>query len=140
MSYHRHYKLGDFAFAKRLLALRKRAGLTQDEVALMLGVTEKAIRNWEGGSNYPTEFNLRKLIELYLDKNVFSSGQELNEARTLWEQILERANRRGSTFDELWFATVLKESHARRTTREDHQSHASPAEGEQHPPALFALQ
>jgi transcriptional regulator with XRE-family HTH domain len=74
MSYHHRYKLRDFAFAQRLL--------TQEAVALHVGVTEKAIRNWEGGSNYPREANLRKLIELCLDQ-LASSSQD--GAVKMWE-------------------------------------------------------
>src|SRR2546429_7415742 len=61
MSYHR-YKPRDFRFAQLLVTLRKRAKLTQEEVALRMAVTVRAIGNWEGGSNYPSELNLRKLI------------------------------------------------------------------------------
>src|SRR5437868_9990620 len=114
MSYHHHYKLRDFVFAQRLLTLRKRTGLTQEAVALHVAVTEKAIRNWEGGSNYPSEANLRKLIELYLDQDAFAAGQEQDEARTLWEQWQESTHHHISGFDELWFASVLKQWRARR--------------------------
>ena len=99
MSYHRRYKPRDFDFAQRLLTLRKRASLTQEEVALRVGVTEKAIRNWEGGSNHPTEANLRKLIELYLNNRAFAPGQEYDEARQLWEQLRESTHRHGNSFD-----------------------------------------
>src|SRR6266550_252483 len=70
---HHYYKLRDFEFAQHLVTLRKKAGLTQEDVALRIGLSEKAIRNWEGGSNYPKELNLRKLIEMYLGKNVFAT-------------------------------------------------------------------
>src|SRR5437588_6197382 len=116
MSYHHRYKPRDFVFALRLLSLRKRTALTQEAVALHVGVTEKAIRNWEGGNNYPSEANLRKLIELYLDQDAFAAGQEQDEARTLWQQSHESAHRRSTSFDELWFATLLKAGRARRLT------------------------
>src|SRR5205807_211950 len=114
MSYHHRYKPRDYVFAQRLLSLRKRTALTQEAVALHVGVTEKAIRNWEGGNNYPSEANLRKLIELYLDKDAFAAGQEQDEARTLWDQLRASSHRRTSSFDELWFAGVLKQWRAYR--------------------------
>src|SRR5205809_2950837 len=114
MSSRHRYKLRDFVFAQRLLTLRKRAALTQEAVALHVGVTEKAIRNWEGGSNYPSEVNLRKLIELYLDQGAFAAGQEQEEVRTLWDQLQESTRHRINSFDELWFAGVLKEWRTRR--------------------------
>src|SRR5260370_29461168 len=106
MSYHHRYKPRDFAFAQRLLSLRKRTGLTQEAVALHVEVTEKAIRNWEGGSNYPSEANLRKLLELYLDQDAFAAGQQQDDGRTLWQQSHERTHLI-SSFDKLWFAGVL---------------------------------
>ena len=102
MSYYHGYKQRDFHFAQLLVTLRKRASLTQEEVALRVGVTERAIGNWEGGSNYPTESNLQKLIELYLDKNAFEPGHEQDEARALWNQLHESVPRRVSSFDEQW--------------------------------------
>src|SRR2546421_4846759 len=71
VSYH-HYKSRDFEFGQLLLTLRKRASLTQEEVALQMDVTTKAIRNWEGGSNYPSDVNLQKLITLYLGQHAFA--------------------------------------------------------------------
>ena len=109
MGYHHHYKPRDFDFAQQLLTLRKRTGLTQEVVALQIGVSEKAIRNWEGGCHYPSERNLRKLIELYLGKNVFASEHEQKEARLLWDQLRESTSRHISSFDEQWFATLLQE-------------------------------
>src|SRR5260370_41986357 len=114
MSYHHRYKLRDYVFAQRLLSLRKRTSLTQEAVALHVAGTEKAIRNWEGGSNYPSEANLRKLLELYLDQAAFAADQEQDEARALWQQWQESTHRRINSFDELWFATLLKQWQAQR--------------------------
>src|SRR5260370_35988979 len=100
MSGHHRYKQRAFDFAQLLVTLRKRAGLTQEEIALQIGVTEKTVGNWEGGSNYPAEANLRKLIELYLGKNVFTPGCEQDEARALWEQLRESTPDHRISFDE----------------------------------------
>src|SRR5260370_27675214 len=127
MSYHHRYKLRDYVFAQRLLSLRKRTALTQEEMALHVGVTEKAIRNWEGGNNYPSEANLRKLLEFYLDQDAFAAGQEQEEARTLWQQLRASTHRLGSSFDELWFATLLKQWRARRLSLASPQQDSWPA-------------
>jgi transcriptional regulator with XRE-family HTH domain len=112
MSYHR-YKHKDFHFADRVLMLRKRADLTQEEVALRIGVTTRAIRNWEGGSNYPEDAHLRKLIELYLAHQVFLPGREQDEARALWDQLRESSDQRRSVFDEWWFTALLTQKQIR---------------------------
>src|SRR5260370_19798354 len=109
MSYHHHYKPRDFDFAQRLVTLRRRAGLSQEGMALQVGVTTRAIRNWEGGTNYPSEANLEKLVELYLDKMVFTSEHEQDEAHVLWDQLREVIPRRIGPFDGQWFARLLKE-------------------------------
>ncbi len=123
---HHYYKLRDFDFAQQLVALRKRAGLTQEDVALRIGLSEKAIRNWEGGSNYPKELNLRKLIEMYLGKNVFASGREQEEARLLWEQLHERTPHHIGPFDEPWFAALLTQWQADRMSQESHPEGSHP--------------
>lgn len=119
MSYPRRYKQRDFHFAHLLVTLRRRTGLTQEEVALKVGVAGKSIRNWEGGSNYPTELNLQKLLELYLDKKAFEPGHEREEARTLWEQFQESTHHSSSFFDEQWFETALQQALTRRTSPQE---------------------
>src|SRR5690348_8108398 len=64
MSYQRRYKLKDDRFGLMALTLREKAGLVQAEVASVLGVSERTIRHWEGGTAFPTADNLKKLIEI----------------------------------------------------------------------------
>ncbi len=139
MSHHRRYKQRDFNFAQQLTTLRRRAKLTQEEVALCISVTEKSIRNWEGGSIYPTELNLRKLIELYLDNNVFASGQEQDEARLFWDALHERNPYRVGSFDERWFASLFTQLQAHNASQTQqqvgHQPYAQPGSSEQPSPA-----
>src|SRR5579884_1242737 len=66
MSYHRRYKLKDNRFGLLALTLREKAGLVQTEVARELGVSERTIGHWEGGTAFPTAANLKELIKLYL--------------------------------------------------------------------------
>lgn len=106
MSY-RHYKQKNFDFADLLFMLRKRSDLTQEEVARGVGVTTRAIRNWEGGSNYPADAHLRKLTALYLANHAFMPGKEQDEARALWNSLRESTHHRRSIFDERWFTTLV---------------------------------
>lgn len=53
-----------YFFGKRLYMARKEAGLTQEELALRLGVTPQAISKWERGSGYPDLEMLYYLCEI----------------------------------------------------------------------------
>ncbi len=57
--------MNDFSFGNKLLSLRSSAGLTQQEVAVRVGVTNKAVSKWETGKSKPTTNMLRKLAVLY---------------------------------------------------------------------------
>lgn len=109
MSYHRRYKLKDHRFGLLALTLREKAGLTQTEVARVLGVSERTIGHWEGGTAYPAAANLKELIKLYLYKRAFAENQEIDEAKVFWEQAAESASRRKALFDEAWFADLLRQ-------------------------------
>jgi WD40 repeat protein/transcriptional regulator with XRE-family HTH domain len=108
MSYHRRYKLKDDRFGLLALSLREKAGLTQTEVAHAVGVSERTIRHWEGGTAYPDPAHLKKLIEMYLLHNALVQGRERDEAKALWEQAAGSASRRKTIFDEAWFDALLK--------------------------------
>ncbi len=107
----KRYTVKDYRFGLHLLTLRKKAGLTQEEMATRMGVSEKAIRNWEGGAGYPTEVHLQKLIETLLFSGAFTPQHERGEAQALWEQAYESIARPKVPFDEQWFATLLKQQH-----------------------------
>jgi WD40 repeat protein/transcriptional regulator with XRE-family HTH domain len=118
MSTSHHYNTKNYAFGLLLLTLREKAGLTQTAVAGLIGVSEKAVYNWEAGSDYPTGINLKKLIEIYLYKNVFTEGNEREEAQAVWQQVSLYAPRRKAIFDDEWFAQVL---HKHRMAQSDEQ-------------------
>lgn len=52
-------------FSIKLQLLRKKAGLTQDELALKLGVSRQAISKWEIGDAFPDLCKLADLCELF---------------------------------------------------------------------------
>jgi transcriptional regulator with XRE-family HTH domain len=54
----------DEARGERLKELRKRAGLTQQQVANQLSVDKSSVSRWEQGDVFPREY-LRQLCELY---------------------------------------------------------------------------
>lgn len=55
----------DYRFGKKLYELRKRAALSQAELATKLGVSNKAVSKWENGTSKPTTQIIRKLSALY---------------------------------------------------------------------------
>lgn len=56
----RDYKLGD-----KLYELRKKKNLTQEDLALLLDISDKAVSKWENGTSKPTIENLSKLSKIF---------------------------------------------------------------------------
>ena len=106
MSSTRFDEARDYGFADKALALRERAGLTQRELAALLGVSGRAIQTWEAGLSYPGGERLTWLITLYVERGAFPAGQEEDEAAALWEAVRSRAPRRIVPFDRSWFASL----------------------------------
>ncbi|MDR0293108.1 MAG: helix-turn-helix transcriptional regulator [Oscillospiraceae bacterium] len=52
-------------FSERITGIRKQCGLTQEEVALSLGVSNSTISRLERGEYMPTRYLLRALFQLY---------------------------------------------------------------------------
>src|SRR3954447_21595462 len=94
-------------FRGLLLALRGRAGLSQRELAALVGVSERAIRAWEAGDSYPAAERLQALIALYLQRGGFTPGQERTEAVALWDAARDEAPRLRAPLDPAWFARLL---------------------------------
>ena len=58
-------KANDYSFGNYLYERRKRAGLSQTQLAGLLGVTNKAVSKWENGRAKPTTDVLRRLAALF---------------------------------------------------------------------------
>lgn len=52
-------------FSERLFELRRRAGLSQEELANLLGVTRQAVQKWEAGASRPDMDNLTALADYF---------------------------------------------------------------------------
>src|SRR5712692_776562 len=89
----------DYDFADRALALRQRAGLTQGELAAVMGVGVRSIQTWEAAVSYPGADRLQQLIAVYLEHGGFAVGREMDEASALWEAARTHAPRRIIPFD-----------------------------------------
>lgn len=57
--------MNDYPFGNQLYALRKKAGLSQQEVADAVGVSNKAVSKWENGKTKPSTNAIRKLSTLF---------------------------------------------------------------------------
>ena len=57
--------MNNYKFGNRLYELRLKAGMSQSELAAMVGVTNKAVSKWENGKTKPTTNTIRQLAALY---------------------------------------------------------------------------
>ena len=57
--------MNDFEFGNYIYEMRKKSGLTQNELAKEIGISNKAISKWENGKSKPTTDVLRKLSVLW---------------------------------------------------------------------------
>ncbi len=86
-----------------LAMLRVRARISQAELARLIGVSLKTIQNWENGTSTPSAPRLKKLIEVYVQRRIFLSGKEQEEAARLWEKAAVNA-----AFDTAWFEEIKR--------------------------------
>src|SRR5947209_19016431 len=96
------YRERDYAFGQAMLKLRTSIGLTQAGLAALLGVSRRAVGEWEGGLNYPKAERLQHFVALSVQQHVFAPGREEEEIRALWNTAHQR-----ELLDETWLAAVL---------------------------------
>ena len=90
-----NYQWGDnynMSIGKRIKECREKVGLTQEELAKLLGVSKGAIGNYESDASYPKIENMTKLFELlktdanYLFQDDFINiGSEERSAKNIKE-------------------------------------------------------
>src|SRR5881409_106393 len=79
------YRERDYAFGQAMLTLRTSIGLTQAGLADLLGVSRRAVAEWEAGSSYPKADHLKQLVALGVQQQAFLVGREAEEIRTFWK-------------------------------------------------------
>src|SRR5260370_39950328 len=94
----------DYAFGQLILTLRSAIGLTQAGLSDHLGISIRAVGEWEAGSSYPKATHLQALIALDVKEQVFPVGHEAEEIRALW-----KAAHRKVLLDETWLSVLLSE-------------------------------
>jgi WD40 repeat protein/transcriptional regulator with XRE-family HTH domain len=113
------YRERDYAFGQAMFKLRTSIGLTQGGLAALLGVSRRAVAEWEGGSYYPKAEHLQQVLELCVQQHVYAPGREEEEIRTLWKTAHQRV-----LLDEAWLSALLARSPAAPALVEEAESAA----------------
>lgn len=92
----------DYSFGQTMLTLRAAIGVTQAGLADHLGISRRAVGEWEAGSSYPKTEHLKKFIALGVKQRAFTSEHEAEEIRALW-----RAAHQKVLLDEYWLSALL---------------------------------
>src|SRR6266849_8584337 len=79
------YRERDYAFAQLMLTLRTTIGLTQAGLGERLGVSRRAVAEWEASLSYPKAERLKEFITLCVRTSAFPAEREEEEIRTLWK-------------------------------------------------------
>src|SRR2546421_3476827 len=94
----------DYAFGQSMLTLRTKLGLTQAELADRLGVSRRAVGEWELGSSYPKAEHLKALLALAVGQQAFAAGREEEEIRAFWKAAHQKVR-----LDESWLSALLSQ-------------------------------
>src|SRR5438874_10647142 len=85
-----------------MLTLRTTLGLTQAGLADVLGISRRAVAQWEAGLSYPKAHHLQHVITLAVRASAFAAGHEEEEIRALW-----RAAHQKVLLDEAWLHDLV---------------------------------
>lgn len=92
----------DHAFGATMLTLRTKIGFTQARLSEYLGISRRAVGEWEAGNSYPKPGHLKAIIALAVKCYAFHAGHEAEEVRAFW-----RAAHAKVLLDEHWLAGLL---------------------------------
>ena len=79
------YRERDYVFGQVMLTVRTRLGLTQAELADLLGVRRRTVSDWEGGLTYPNVDHLKHVVVLAIERQAWPVGREAEEIRAFWQ-------------------------------------------------------
>jgi WD40 repeat protein/transcriptional regulator with XRE-family HTH domain len=96
------YEERDYDFGLLIQKLRTTIGLSQAGLGELLGVSRRAVAEWEGGLSYPKAERLKQLIELGMQQQAFPARREEEEIRTLWKAAHQKV-----LLDEAWLRELL---------------------------------
>jgi WD40 repeat protein/transcriptional regulator with XRE-family HTH domain len=98
------YRERDYAFGQAMLTLRTAIGLTQAGLAEFLGVSRKAVGEWEAGGSYPRAEHLKALLTLAVQQGSLPAGREEEEIRAFWKAAHQKV-----LLDESWLSMLLSQ-------------------------------
>ena len=96
------YDKPDYTFGQAMLTLRTTIGLTQAGLAERLGVSRRAVGDWEGGFAYPKTERLKALLAFAYQQQAFTSGHEAEEIRAFWKVAHQKV-----LLNESWLSALL---------------------------------
>jgi transcriptional regulator with XRE-family HTH domain len=96
------YGARDDIFGQMMLTLRTNIGLTQAGLAERVGISRRAVAEWEGGLAYPNAEHLKAFLALCVRQQAFPPGREAEEIHALWKAAHQKV-----LLDELWLHTLL---------------------------------
>src|SRR5436305_9890202 len=96
------YEERDYAFGLLIQKLRTTIGLSQAGLGELLGISRRAVAEWEGGLSYPKAERLKQLIALGMQQQAFPDGREEQEIRALWKAAHQKV-----LLDEAWLHDLV---------------------------------
>jgi transcriptional regulator with XRE-family HTH domain len=115
------YREPDHSFGQTMLTLRTAIGLTQTKLAGFVGVSRRAVGDWEAGTKYPSGAHLKRFIALAVDHRVFPSGREPQEVRALWQAAHQKV-----LLDEAWLNVLLLQVESPPALHQPQETNGSP--------------
>jgi transcriptional regulator with XRE-family HTH domain len=96
------YRERDYEFANTFVTLRTTIGLTQQGLATLLGVSSRAVENWEQGLTNPKAEYLKAFLALCVRASAFAAGREEEQIRAFWRTAHQKV-----LLDEYWLSELL---------------------------------
>jgi transcriptional regulator with XRE-family HTH domain len=106
-------------FGDKLIVLRKKNGLSQEELAEKLGVSRQSVSKWESNNTYPETDKIVQICNLFdcsmddliNDKVTDVEGslrKNKNNFNEVWDSLLEFITKSINMFSHMKFTTGLK--------------------------------
>ena len=84
------------SFSEKILAARKRAGLSQQHLSRLSGISQQAISKLESGKSSPSEYTMRQLasaLHIPLSELIDENEEETDQTNWLMQDVLHRVHR-----------------------------------------------